>query len=162
MTAQILDRVLTCYRIGDPEGEFPIFDAMGSTLAPGRWNMPSSPMVYTSEHFSTAMLEKLAHGGGRVPPNQHYIEITIPSDLSYEMLNEAGLPGWADEDAMAARAYGDKWHQERRSLILIVPSVVARVDKNILINPNHPQFGRIVHGLHHPVWWDARLFGSPP
>ena len=159
MTAQILDRVLNCYRIGDPDGEFPIFDATGSTLAPGRWNTRSSPMIYTSEHFSTAMLEKLAHGSGRVPPNQHYIEITIPSGLSYEMFDEASLPGWAAEDTAASRSYGDKWQQERRSLLLIVPSVVARVDKNILINPAHAEFGPITHGLHHPVWWDNRLFG---
>jgi RES domain-containing protein len=117
-------------------------------------------MIYTSEHFSTAMLEKLAHGSGRVPPNQHYIEVTIPSGLSYEMLDEPSLPGWAAEDTTASRLYGDKWQQQRRSLILIVPSVVARVDKNILINPSHAEFGPITHSLHHPVWWDNRLFGS--
>jgi len=60
--AQALDRVLTSYRIGDPRGTYPIFDATGSTLHPGRWNTPASPMIYTSEHYSTAMLEKLVHG----------------------------------------------------------------------------------------------------
>ena len=48
------------------------FDATGSTIAPGRWNTSGSPMIYTSEHFSTALLEKLVHGSGRLPPNQHY------------------------------------------------------------------------------------------
>jgi RES domain-containing protein len=45
-------------------------------------------------------------------------------------------------------------------LVLIVPSVLARVDKNILINPDHPEFGRITTGLHPPVWWDKRLFAG--
>ena len=48
----------------------PNFDATGSKLYPGRWNTVASPMIYASEHYSTAMLfEKLAHGSGRLPPN---------------------------------------------------------------------------------------------
>jgi RES domain-containing protein len=34
--AQTLDRVLAAYRIGDPDGAYPIFDATGSKLSPGR------------------------------------------------------------------------------------------------------------------------------
>ena len=160
MRPQKLDRVLTCYRIGDPDGAYPIFDAMGSRLYPGRWNTPSSPMIYASEHYSTAMLEMLVHGSGQLPPNQHFIEITIPNGVGYEMLNTAALPDWYVESAEPSRAYGEAWQQGRRSLILIVPSVVARIEKNILINPEHPEFPRIETSLHQPVWWDKRLFAS--
>ncbi|MGB8107122.1 MAG: RES domain-containing protein, partial [Pseudolabrys sp.] len=100
MTAQRLDRVLTCYRIGDPAGAYPIFDATGSTLYPGRWNTPASPMIYASEHYSTAMLEKLVHGSGQLPPNQHFIEITIANGATYEMLDTAALPDWYAEAAI--------------------------------------------------------------
>jgi RES domain-containing protein len=159
VTAQILDRVLRCYRIGDPDGRHPIFDATGSTLAPGRWNTPGTPIIYASEHYSTAMLEKLVHGNGMLPPNQHYVEITIPNGASYEVLNEAAHPDWHERDMAAARAFGSVWASAKRSLILLVPSVVARVDRNVLINPQHPEFPRVKCGLHQPVWWDARLFG---
>lgn len=162
MTAQILDRVLTCYRIGDPTGAYPIFDAAGSAISPGRWNTPSSPMIYTSQHYSTAMLEKLVRGSGQLPPNQHYIEITIPNGIPYEVLNPAHLPGWDDATGSVSKPYGETWHRDRRSLVLIVPSIVARVDSNILINPDHPKFDQITHGLHQPVWWDDRLFGPTP
>ena len=158
MTAQTLDRVLTCYRIGDPDGAYPIFDATGSRLHPGRWNTSACPVIYTSEHYSTAMLEKLVHGSGRVPPNQHYIEITIPNGLSYEVLNTAALADWASASSTASKAYGDAWQSSRRSLLLIVPSVVARVDRNFLINPEHPEFARLSTSLHQPIWWDGRLF----
>jgi RES domain-containing protein len=160
VTAQRLDRVLTCYRIGDPAGDHPIFDATGSMLDPGRWNTPASPMIYASEHYSTAMLEKLVHGSGELPPNQHYIEITIPNGSAYEMLDTAALPDWYTEAGTASKTYGEKWQQQKRSLILIVPSVVARIEKNILINPEHAEFGKIKPSLHHPVWWDKRLFAS--
>src|SRR5581483_12434387 len=94
MPAQILDRILTCYRIGDPAGAYPIFDAQGSKLYPGRWNTPASPMIYTSEHYSTAMLEKLVHGSGALPPNQHFIEITLPPGVTYEVFSPAAVPDW--------------------------------------------------------------------
>ena len=161
MTAQTLDRVLTAYRIGDPHGAWPIFDATGSKLAPGRWNTPASPMIYAAEHYSTAMLEKLVHGNGRMPPNQHWIEITIPPGVSYEMLSPPHLPGWDAEDCAVSKAYGETWQRAGRSLLLIVPSVVARMERNVLINDSHAEARRVTHGLHQPVWWDGRLFGTP-
>lgn len=160
MTAQILDRTLSAYRIGDPAGAYPIFNATGSTIAPGRWNTPGSPVIYASEHYSTALLEKLVHGSGRLPPNQHYVEITIPRGLSYEMFSSAALPGWDVMPATVSKAFGETWCLERRSAILIVPSVVARLDSNILINPQHPEFPSIIASLHQPVYWDRRLFGA--
>lgn len=160
MTAQVLDRTLTSYRIGDPNGIYPIFDATGSTLAPGRWNTPGSPVIYTSEHFSTSLLEKLVHGSGMLPPNQHFITITIPRGTSYEVFSAPALPGWDTMPATVSKSYGERWVQERRSAILLVPSVIAHVERNVLINPNHPEFGAIEASLHEPVYWDGRLFGT--
>jgi RES domain-containing protein len=158
VSAQRLDRVLTSYRIGDPAGAYPIFDATGSKLAPGRWNTAASPMIYSCEHYSTAMLEKLVHGSGSLPPNQHFIEITIPNGVSYEVVTPATLPGWESIDCLVSKAFGEAWQQSRRSLLLLVPSVVARRERNILINPDHAEFQQIKPSLHEPVWWDERLF----
>jgi RES domain-containing protein len=160
VTAQRLDRVLTAFRIGDPDGAYPIFDATGSRLAPGRWNSAASPMIYASEHYPTTMLEKLVRSSGELPPNQHFIEITIPNGVTYEMLNPAHLPGWDDMSREASRGYGDAWQTSRRSLLLLVPSVVARMELNVLINPEHAEFPRITNSLHQPVWWDRRLLGA--
>lgn len=164
MSAQTLDRVLTAYRIGDPAGLYPIFDATGSKLWPGRWNTAASPMIYTSEHYSTAMLEKLVHGNGRMPPDQHWISVTIPPGFSYEVFSTAHHPGWDAEDCLVSKAYGEAWQQSGRSLLLIVPSMVARMEQNLLINGGHPQARQVTPSLHYPIWWDSRLFGpaAPP
>lgn len=159
MTAQRLDRTLTAFRIGDPAGAYPIFDATGSTIAPGRWNTRGSPMIYTSEHYSTALLEKLVHGSGRLPPNQHYVEITVPRGTSYEIFSPPSLTGWDRMPATVSKLFGEAWCVEQRSAILLVPSVVARVDRNVLINPAHLEFGDMRTSLHEPVFWDRRLFG---
>lgn len=160
MTVQILDRTLSSFRIGDPNGSYSIFDATGSTIAPGRWNTPSSPLIYTSQHYSTALLEKLVHGSGRLPPNQHYVEITLPRGLSYEVFSLPALPGWDSMPATVSKVFGERWCLEKRSAILLVPSVVAQLDSNILINPAHSEFKMIEASLHQPVFWDRRLFGS--
>ena len=115
-------------------------------------------MIYASEHYSTAMLEKLVHGSGHMPPHQHFIEITVPKGLTYEMFSPPHHPGWEREDGAVSKPFGEAWLAEARSLILLVPSVVARMERNVLINPAHPEFAAITTGLHQPIWWDKRLF----
>ncbi len=152
-----LDQPMRAFRIGDPKGAYPIYSGEGAAKVEGRWHERGQNVIYASEHYSTALLEKLAHWNGHLPPSQHYIEITIPAGTSYEVVTKDTLPGWVD--AAVARAFGSRWFGERRSCILVVPSFVARLDTNVLINPDHPDARAIKVGLETPVPWDARLFG---
>lgn len=154
------DRVLTAYRIGDPTGEFPLYDSEGARLYPGRWNTSASPLLYTSEHYSTALLEKLIHAGKVMPPNQHFIRITIPNGTSYEVFQPADHPGWDGPEEAICKRYGAEWYLARRSALLIVPSIPGRLDSNFLINLDHPDARGITHELPAPVWWDDRLFAA--
>lgn len=149
-----------CYRIGDPNGDFPIYDARGSSLFPGRWNTPDTPVIYASENYSTAMLEKLVHGSGHLPPNQHYVVINVPSGTSYEDIASDALPGWATPEPTVSRDFGATWVREQRSAVLLVPSFVVRLERNVVINPAHPDTTRFEIGAPQPVWWDRRLFNS--
>ena len=95
-------------------------------------------------------------------PRTHVaVEIAIAATVSLEQHDETSLPdAWDNADLRVARAFGDAWIRERRTAVLVVPSVVARREGNILINPQHPDFSQIVAGTPEPVVWDARLFGS--
>ena len=104
------------------------------------------------------MLEKLVHGSGQLPPDQHYVAVTIPNGISYEVLDTAALPDWYLESCATSKPFGQVWQQQKRSLLLIVPSVVARLEKNFLINPEHSEIRHVTTSLHQPVWWDRRLF----
>ena len=106
------------------------------------------------------MLECLAHAGiGRVPRTHVAVEIAVAEVVAVERLDESGLPaGWDQADLRVARAFGDAWIRELRTAVLVVPSVVARREGNVLINPRHPDFGGIVTGTPEPGIWDARLF----
>lgn len=158
MTHRRLPEAWTAYRIGDPQGEWPIWDDGGARRVAGRWHEAGCPVIYASRHYSTAMLEKLAHYQGILPAGQHYIEVAIPEGVSYEVMNPDLLPGWADRDGEAARAFGTDWALSGRSALLVVPSVVARMERNLIFNTAHRDFRRIEPGLEVPVYWDDRLF----
>ena len=63
-------------------------------------------MIYTAEHYATALLETLAHGSGRLPPNQHAVRITVPRGTSYEVVTKDALPGWDAAPPHASAAFG--------------------------------------------------------
>ena len=159
MSSRRLRKSLRAYRIGDPAGDHPVYSGDGSRVYPGRWNERGQSVIYASEHYSTALLETLARTG-EMPRNQHYVEIDIPAGVTYEVVTKDTLPGWCDVDGAVARSFGSRWYTERRSAILIVPSVVARMEHNVLIHSSHDEARSISVGLETPVCWDLRLFGQ--
>jgi RES domain-containing protein len=160
MSPRLLGEPMRVYRIGDPKGRYPIFSGKGASRHEGRWHERGQDIMYTSSNYSTAMLEKLVHFNGVLPKGQHFIEITIPARTSYEVVTKDSLPGWEQMDGAVARRFGAVWARQERSAILIVPSVVAREETNVLINPRHGEAKRIKAGLEKPIWWDERLFAA--
>jgi RES domain-containing protein len=158
MVVRTLPEPMRVFRIGDPNGKYPIYSGEGAAVTEGRWHNKGQEVIYASAHYSTAMLEKLAHYNGVLPADQHFMEIDIPAGTSYETVTKDILPGWDLLDSPQARAYGSKWLDEMRSAILVVPSYVAREEQNVLINPRHPHFARIRPPLEKPIWWDKRLW----
>ncbi len=146
------------WRIAD--GRFDPFSPVGASLVGGRWNSPGPGVIYASRSYAGAMLECLAHAGiGRVPRTHVAVEIAIAEAFVVERHDESSLPaGWDHADLRVARAFGDAWIRELRTAVLVVPSVVARREGNVLINPQHPDFSGIIGGAPEPVVWDARLF----
>jgi RES domain-containing protein len=147
------------WRIAD--GRFDPLSPVGASLVGGRWNSPGLGVIYASGTYAGAMLVCLAHAGiGRVPRTHVAVEIAIAASVSVERRDEGDLPAaWDHADRRAARAFGDAWIRGLRTAVLVVPSVVARREGNVLINPRHPDFSGISARGPEPVVWDARLFG---
>lgn len=117
-------------------------------------------MIYAADSFAGAMLEMLVHTSiGRVPSSHEWIEIQIPDTVSVEVVEASAVPGWDVEDSGAARQLGDAWYDSRRSLVLLVPSLVTNgLSRNCLLNQEHPEFSKLRASAPKPVAWDARLF----
>jgi RES domain-containing protein len=66
---------------------------------------------------------------------------------------------WGAEDQIVSRMYGDQWLIGKRSAVLLVPSVVTQGrERNVLINPEHPDFAQMTAAEPQDVHWDRRLF----
>lgn len=151
------DIPLLAYRIADRRR--PLFDGTGASLYGARWNSPGRPVIYAATTYAGALLEVLVHAGiNSVPRHTHWTEINIPPGVSRECPEPNAFPGWDDENCVVSRAFGDAWLSEQRSAALLVPSVVTRRERNLLINPAHPDFPQIVATAPSPVEWDQRLF----
>jgi len=150
--------LLRAFRIADMRHK--IFDGTGAMLWGARWNSPGRRVIYACETYAGALLEVLVHASGQIPKLQGYIEIAIPAALPVERIDLRQVRGWDSPTSVSARAFGDRWYDDRRTPVLIVPSVVTRVENNILINQEHPDFRRIGAGDPLPVRWDERLWTS--
>ncbi len=148
---------LVAWRIADRR--HPVFSGEGAALFGGRWNSRGQRVIYASASYAGAMLEMLVHAGvGKLPKNQVSIRIDIPQTVTVEEIEATDVPGWDQEDVTAPRAYGDAWVKSERSCVLLVPSIVARHENNVLINEAHPDSHRLKLGPPEPVDWDRRLF----
>ena len=67
--------------------------------------------------------------------------------VTVERHDESGLPvGWEHADLRLVRAFGNAWIRERRTALLVVPAVGAGREGNVLLNPQRPDFKKIVAG----------------
>jgi len=98
-----------------------IFDGSGAMLHGARWNSPGRRVIYATETYAGALLEILVHASGSVPQSQGYVEIQIPAGLSLEEITLDDVPQWDSPSFETARAFGDRWYDERRTAVLMGP-----------------------------------------
>lgn len=148
------------FRIAKPEHVHSALHGQGAALAPGRWNSRGVRVGYAATSVSLAMLEVLVHmSRENVPQGLRILTFEVPDD-AIQVLPEDQWPiGW---DALAysetVRSVGDAFVAGLGSLALLVPSAIARGEKNVLINPAHPRFGEIARVANEPLAMDPRLF----
>jgi len=150
---------LRAFRIG--RAKFPLLDGTGAALTGARWNVKGQRAIYASESYAVALLEILAHGNlGRVPRGFAYIEIDILAGIAIEEITANDLPDWDAAACVPSQEFGSQWYQEKRSAVLVVPSVAAGgMGRNVVINPEHPEFRLVKASRPRQIKWDQRLFG---
>ncbi len=86
------------------------------------------------------------------------MRIEIRDDL-IEELDPNDLPGWEQKESPEARSFGDRWVEERRSAVMIVPALPGRhIGRTVLVNPGHPAAREISASEPFVVPWDEWLF----
>jgi RES domain-containing protein len=135
------------------------FDGEGARLYGGRWNSRSVSVVYAAGSQSLAVLEMLVHLDG-VDLLESYVlfEVKIDEGLM-QALVESDLPlDWrSNPPPPRLRQIGDNWAASHASVALRVPSSVIPAEYNYLLNPKHPEFGKLEFGHATPFRYDTRL-----
>jgi RES domain-containing protein len=87
-----------------------------------------------------------------MPRTLVYTRIDVPSGASVEELGMDNLPGWDSSNKSESQRFGDLWYDEERTLVLLVPSLVAPgLERNLLINQQHREFARVTASFAEPV-----------
>ncbi|MHB8816294.1 MAG: RES family NAD+ phosphorylase [Steroidobacteraceae bacterium] len=132
-------------------------------LHSGRWNSAGRPITYCSTAPSLAALEKRVHvtDPALLPP-QSLIEYEAPDDVPQRTIDLADLASdWVHRE-VDTQQLGDRWLDSIAEPLLIVPSVIMPLsnapDRNVLINPRHPDVPRIKIVRIVSLELDPRLF----
>ncbi|MCF8253459.1 MAG: RES family NAD+ phosphorylase [Bacteroidia bacterium] len=135
---------------------------MGAKQYGGRWNSVGTSMLYTASHASLAALEVACNSGGVLGLRGFKL-------ACIEIEDKAEIIVWEKEDLSSTwntypapyelAKMGDNWVTNFESLALKVPSAVVPYEYNILLNPLHPKFQKLVRILWvKPFTFDPRLF----
>jgi len=125
----------------------------------GRWNSSGNSMLYTSSRRSLAMLEILVHWQRPTPPPDYVVVVLFVPDT----LATTHIPytphDWQVEQQWS-KDTGDSWLNEKKTLLMRVPSVIVPSEWNYLINATHPD-AKSIKVIHiEPFQFDNRLFSS--
>ena len=154
--------MITAWRLIKSRHAATAFDGEGARLHGGRWNSPGTRVAYASDSIALAALEVLAQlQSTAVLQAYSVVSLSFP-DESVELLAPSSLPArWRRFPSPPEnQAIGDRWVAEGRSLILQVPSAIIPSATNFLINPSHPEFGKVVVGRPERFAFDPRLLRS--
>lgn len=148
-------------RFRDPAATF---DGEGARRFAGRWHPAGVPVVYASSSLALAALETLAHAEIRHLKTVRYaFGVDIPPELMEEP-DLASLPEDWDHPTNShhARAFGAEWAHSKRSLVLVVPSVLVPQERNLILNPSHPDFSKLSPSGPLLFAFDPRLVKTAP
>ncbi|MEO6548306.1 MAG: RES family NAD+ phosphorylase [Ferruginibacter sp.] len=131
----------------------------GAKLYGGRWNSPGLPALYTAENISLAVLEILVHVKSyRRPQDYHLITIDIPDIAEKVTIDHQKLKNTWKDDIAYGQFIGDEFLNAGQFLFLQVPSAIIDQEHNFLINPAHPDAGKIKIRSSKIFIFDKRLY----
>lgn len=130
----------------------------GAKKAGGRWNSPGVAVVYVSGSLSLALVEVLVHLPAEILGAYSAVPVEIDEALVTALPPARLPPEWKDNPPPpATQAIGDAWVAGGESAALRVPSVVVPGEFNFILNPAHPDFGRVRIGAPMAFPFDPRL-----
>jgi RES domain-containing protein len=132
----------------------------GARLYGGRWNSRGASVVYASTSLALAAVETFVNlEPNSTPSDLVSIEGEIPEAVSIRRLDAASLPAaWRVSREESLKRFGDDWIRRGETAALLVPSAAIHGEWNVLLNPAHGDFDKILFRSPEPFEFDARMF----
>jgi RES domain-containing protein len=134
-----------------------------------RWNGIGTPIVYTAENIALSVLDTLANRDKvkKLRPVL-LLAIHVPDDQVLDLdvaLRKLGLrlnKNWVEEELdelklSSSQKVGNAWAESGLSCALRVPNTIVRMEFNLLLNPEHPDYKRVKAKDPIPFSYDKRL-----
>ncbi|MGC9947900.1 MAG: RES family NAD+ phosphorylase [Bryobacteraceae bacterium] len=123
----------------------PGLDGVGGMFANGRWHTLGERVVYIGQSPAVVVLERLAHTDPDLLPDDLQLarlEFSAPV-LETKVGEFAPLPANWSADEEATRQIGSRWRRQGPSCLLAVPSAILPEERNLVLNPEHPDAKRL-------------------
>lgn len=140
----------------------------GAQLFGGRWNPVGTAVVYLSTSLSLAAYERFVHADIKSKTVQLFA-VGVEADEAW--IHHARRPDplpvdWRSADPPESTAkWGGQWAAVGETLLAVVPSVLLPLESfvhgqefNLLLNPAHPDLGKVRVVAEHPFAFDARAW----
>lgn len=128
-----------------------------------RWNLDDQYTIYTGSSRSLSSLELIVNENSILPEFIYKVMIISIADEEslFTHILETELPkNWRSMTAYPKlQQIGSEWYQNKKTLILKVPSAVIPNEYNYIINPTHHDFREKVSlARNEDYFWEDRLF----
>lgn len=134
----------------------------GAKQLGGRWNYPGTPVIYTSEFRSLALLEILANAGKLEDlQSLQLMEIHLPDQAEIQEILLPKLKKHWNQDLAYTQWLGTEMIRSGNTLVCCCPSSIIHQEKNYLINPVHPDCKKIRLLSSEDFYFDPRIFKQP-
>lgn len=134
---------------------------IGAAIKGARWNSVGVEVIYTASNRSLAMAEVAVHLTlATIPEDYMILTIYLPDKISLQKLTEKDMPpDWNTfPHPTSTQTIGDKFIAENTYCVLQIPSAVTKGDYNLLINPYHSEFSKIIIVEMEKFPFDRRIF----
>ena len=139
---------------------FDPLDGAGGLHGFARWHHQGQPILYAASSPSLALLEVLVHIDPERFRQQTLLQLEADDDterVTHAQLVQLLRDAPTNDPEAHTRDYGTAWLAEKRSLALIVPSLVMPFENNIIFNPLHPAAQSIRIADRERITLDERL-----
>ena len=115
-------------------------------------------MLYCATSESLGMLELRVHSPHPYPRTRLKFVIEVPDDAIVEIAMNKLPRGWNKlPPGPSSKRFGDAWVASKSSLGILVPSVIASEERNLVLNTAHARFQEVRVVSKEQVTLDMRL-----